>query len=141
VGVMTVLENGVVNKSAYRKFILRNTPKGDDLRGLVEILSRRFKHTEWSLPDLIVIDGGMTHLKTAQSFVKSINLGIPIVSVVKDDKHKAREILGNESVAKKYKKEIILINSEAHRFAIGFYRSKHRKSLTLSFSKKKGFKK
>jgi excinuclease ABC subunit C len=129
VGVMTVMENGVVAKSAYRKFILRDTPKGDDLRGLVEILSRRFKHTEWALPNLIVIDGGMTHLKTAQSFIKSITVDIDVVSLVKDDKHKARDILGTSDSIKKYKKEIILINSEAHRFAIEFYRKKHRKSL------------
>ncbi len=129
VGVMTVMENGVVAKSAYRKFILRNTPKGDDLKGLVEILSRRFKHIEWPLPNLIVIDGGMTHLKTAQSFVKSIALDIDIVSVVKDDKHKARDILGSNDSLKRHTKEIILLNSEAHRFAIEFYRSKHRKSL------------
>lgn len=32
-------------------------------------------------------------------------------------------------MAKKFDKQIILINSEAHRFAIEFYRSKHRKSL------------
>lgn len=129
VGVMTVFENGVPQKSAYRKFILKNTPKGDDLKGLVEILTRRFKHDEWALPDLVVIDGGKTQLKTAQSFFKSISLDVPIVSVVKDDSHKAREILGDTQMAKKYDKQIILINSEAHRFAIEFYRSKHRKSL------------
>lgn len=137
VGVMAVMENGVVAKSAYRKFILRNTPKGDDLKGLVEILSRRFKHAEWAPPHLIVIDGGMTHLKTAQSFIKSIGLDIDIVSVVKDDKHKARDVLGVSDSAKKYKKEIILINSEAHRFAIEFYRSKHRKSLIPSFPRRR----
>lgn len=129
VGVMTVMENGMVQKSAYRKFILRNTPKGDDLKGLVEILMRRFKHDEWKLPDLIVIDGGMTHLKAAQNFIKSIGLNIPIVSVVKDDRHKAREVLGDSQFSSKYQKQIILLNSEAHRFAIEFYRSKHRKSL------------
>jgi excinuclease ABC subunit C len=129
VGVMAVFENGVAQKSAYRKFILRNTPKGDDLKGLVEILTRRFKHDEWPLPDLVVIDGGKTQLNTAQSFFKSIHLDTNIVSVVKDDSHKAREILGDKSSASKYEKQIILINSEAHRFAIEFYRSKHRKSL------------
>lgn len=137
VGVMTVMENGAVLKSAYRKFILRNTPKGDDLRGLVEILSRRFKHLEWSLPNLIVIDGGMTHLKTAQSFIKSIALEIDVVSVVKDNKHKAKDILGTSDSIKKNKKEIILINSESHRFAIEFYRSKHRKSLIPSFPRRR----
>lgn len=129
VGVMTVMESGVALKSAYRKFILRSTPKGDDLRGLIEILTRRFKHVEWPLPNLIVIDGGMTHLKTAQSFFKSIAANIDVVSLVKDEKHKARDILGTSDSIKKYKKEIILINSEAHRFAIEFYRKTHRKSL------------
>lgn len=130
VGVMTVMENGSVQKSEYRKFILRNTPKGDDLKGLVEILTRRFKHSEWPLPDMIVIDGGKTHLKTAESFFQSIGLEIEIVSVVKDDKHKAREVLGEDKDSiKKYTKDIILLNSEAHRFAIEFYRKKHRNSL------------
>jgi excinuclease ABC subunit C len=136
VGVMTVMENGSVQKSAYRKFILRNTPKGDDLKGLIEIMSRRFKHTEWNTPDLIVIDGGLTHLKTAQSLIKSIGLTVDVVSVVKDDKHKARDILGTSDSIKRYNKDIILLNSEAHRFAIEFYRSKHRKSLTPSFLRK-----
>jgi excinuclease ABC subunit C len=128
VGVMTVFENGIPQKSAYRKFILRNTPKGDDLKGLIETLTRRFTHEEWLLPDLVVIDGGKIQLKTAQSFFKSISLTVPIVSVVKDDSHKAREILGDKFFAEKYKKQIILINSEAHRFAIEFYRKTHRKS-------------
>lgn len=129
VGVMTVMENGSVNKASYRKFILRNTPKGDDLKGLVEIMGRRFKHTEWPMPDLIVIDGGKTHLKTAESFLKAHAIDSKIVSVVKDERHKAREVIGDEEVAKRYSKDIILINSEAHRFAIEFYRKKHRKSM------------
>ncbi len=128
VGVVTVMENDEFKKSSYRKFILRNTPKGDDLKGLVEILSRRFKHLEWALPNLIIIDGGKTHLNTALSFIKSINLDIPVVSVVKDDKHNAKDILGDSEIVKKYNKQIVLLNSEAHRFAIEFYRKKHRKS-------------
>ena len=129
VGVMTVMENGTVAKSQYRKFILRNTPKGDDLRGLVEIMTRRFKHTEWKTPDLIVIDGGKTHLKTAQSALKALNIPSEVISVVKDDKHKAREILGSEEIAGKHKKDAILVNSEAHRFAITFFRNKQRSSM------------
>lgn len=129
VGVMTVMENGTVAKAQYRKFILRNTPKGDDLRGLVEIMTRRFKHSEWKMPDLIVIDGGNTHLKTAQSALKALSIPAEVISVVKDDKHKAREILGPDELAKKYKKDAILINSEAHRFAITFFRNKQRASM------------
>jgi excinuclease ABC subunit C len=138
VGVMTVMENGAVQKSSYRKFILRNTPKGDDLKGLVEIMSRRFKHSEWKLPDLIVIDGGATHLKTAQSVCTAFGLTIPLVSVVKDDKHKAKEVLGDQTSVARYSKQAVLLNSEAHRFAIEFYRSKHRKSLVLSSPRRRG---
>ncbi len=129
VGVMTVMENGHVNKSAYRKFILRNTPKGDDLKGLIEIMTRRFKHTEWPTPNLIVIDGGKTHLKTAQSACDAYGISSKVISVVKDDKHKAKDILGDSKIPSQLKKEVILLNSEAHRFAIEFYRKKHRKSM------------
>lgn len=129
VGVMTVLENGRVNKSAYRKFILRKTPKGDDLKGLIEIMTRRFKHIEWKSPDLIIVDGGATHLKTAESLCKAFKITTPVVSVVKDNKHKAKDILGESKMSKLYRKEIILLNSEAHRFAIEFYRNTHRKSV------------
>jgi len=134
VGVMTVMENGTVQKSAYRKFILRSTPKGDDLKGMIEIMTRRFKHSEWPTPDLIVIDGGATHLKTAQSLCRALSRNIRVISVVKDEKHKAREVLSTQnesgtSLSKELQMQAILLNSEAHRFAIEFYRKTHRKSL------------
>ena len=50
-----------------------------------------------------------------------------IVAVVKDDKHKARAIMGDEAVIKKHKKDILLANSEAHRFAITFHKARRSK--------------
>ena len=49
---------------------------------------------------------------------------ISLVSVTKDNHHKAKAIIGDENIVKKYKKEILLINNEAHRFAIAFHRQK-----------------
>ena len=124
VGVMTVIENGVVKKSEYKKFILRETKRGDDVGGLKEILSRRLKHPEWKMPDLIVVDGGKGQINAGKRIAKEFD----VVSVLKDDKHKPKEILGPKNIKERYKKEILIANNEAHRFAISFFRSKQRKS-------------
>jgi excinuclease ABC subunit C len=128
VGVMTVIENGKVKKSEYKKFILRDTKRGDDVGGLREIITRRLKHPEWEQADLIVIDGGKGQINEAKRIIK----GIPVVSVLKDERHKPKDILGDKKIACKYKKEILLVNNEAHRFAINFFRSKQRKSFKTS---------
>ncbi len=43
------------DKSQYRKFKIKHTRSGGDIAMLKEILSRRLKHREWPLPDLIII--------------------------------------------------------------------------------------
>lgn len=130
VGVMVVLENGEFQQNEYRKFKLREAKAGDDLAGLREILTRRLKHPEWRWPDLVVIDGGKTQLSLAKKVLKENNLEkTRLVSVVKDDKHKAREIFGDKILASEREREIIKINHEAHRFAITYHRNKRRKGM------------
>lgn len=126
VGVMTVVENGEVKKSDYRKFILRDTKKGDDVGGIEEILRRRLKHLEWPMADLIVVDGGIGQRNRAVQVLKEVGCNIPVVSVVKDDRHKPKAFLGPEKLVYKNKKDILISNSEAHRFAITFFRKKQR---------------
>ena len=141
VGVMVVMENGPASpsgagwefkKSDYRKFIIRHS-KGNDIVALKEILERRLKHTEWSRPDLMVVDGGLAQLNTARKESTAPNPSssdegkrkvISVVAVTKNNKHKPKAIIGDENIIKKYKKEILLINNEAHRFAITFHRQK-----------------
>jgi excinuclease ABC subunit C len=127
IGVMVVLENGIINKDLYRKFNIKTAVKSDDVGALKEVLTRRLNHKEWSYPSLFVIDGGQNQLNLAMKILNETNLTIPVVSVVKDDNHKAREILGDKSIASKYKKEILASNAEAHRFAITAHRKKRRK--------------
>ncbi len=128
VGVMTVIENGELNKSEYKKFIIRTQTKSNDTGALEEVLSRRLRHTEWGLPNLIVMDGGVAQINIAKSVLNRYQFKIPVVSVVKDDKHKAKAIMGDELIIKKYKKEILLINTESHRFAIAFHKLKRNKN-------------
>lgn len=122
VGVMTVVENGELAKSQYRKFKI-HANKNDDLANLKEVLTRRFAHPEWRFPNLIVVDGGKGQINVTKEVLKNIGLNIAVVSVVKDERHKAREIIGGKNVLSRASdKEILLVNAEAHRFAIGYHR-------------------
>jgi excinuclease ABC subunit C len=129
VGVMTVVENNKINKSEYKKFIIRTQDKANDTGALREVLSRRFRHTEWGIPDLIVVDGNIAQINAAKKVLSLYKIVIPIVGVVKDEKHKAKAILGEEKIINKNKKLILLANFEAHRFAINFWRQKSRRGL------------
>lgn len=126
VGVMVVMEDGELNKSEYRKFKIRGEGKGkiDDTKNLKEILVRRLGHAEWSLPNLIVIDGGVAQMNVAKETLKERNFDIEIVSVVKDERHKPREVLGKRGKIRRYIRDILLINNEAHRFAISFHKKR-----------------
>ncbi|MGB8816125.1 MAG: UvrB/UvrC motif-containing protein [Minisyncoccia bacterium] len=136
VGAMTVFQNGEMSKREYRKFKIINS-SNNDLKSLEEILKRRFKHTEWQMPNIVVIDGGQTQLNVSRKVLNqenSLNLkkgisllkisfpNIQIVSVLKDSKHKPKAILGNKTIIKKYSREILLANNEAHRFALSYHR-------------------
>jgi excinuclease UvrABC nuclease subunit len=128
VGVMTVMENGELAKGEYKKFIIRTQDKSNDIGALEEVLSRRLRHTEWGLPSLIVMDGSTAQINIAKSVLNRYQFKIPVVSVVKDDRHKAKAIMGDEDIIKKYKKEILLINNESHRFAIAFHKKRRDKN-------------
>lgn len=121
VGVMTVVEDGEVKLSDYRKFKIKNDPSVNDTKALAEVVTRRLAHIEWRFPDLIVVDGGVAQRNVVQKIIKENHLDIPVVSVVKDDRHKAREILGDKKWLK-YEREILLSNIEAHRYAIAFHK-------------------
>jgi excinuclease UvrABC nuclease subunit len=130
IGVMVVSDGGVVQKKEYRTFTIRGhygrrtsiDRKNDDIASLKEILSRRFGHTEWTYPKVIVVDGGKTHKKTAENTLLELGIQISVVAVVKDEKHRPREVFGSLR-AGITDADAVYVNSEAHRFAI----TKHRK--------------
>lgn len=131
VGVMVVVEDGEANRGQYRKFKIRTAKPGDDAGALREVLSRRLGHDEWVLPRLIAVDGAAAQINAAQRVLAEYGMAIPVVGVVKDEKHRPREIRGDRELVAGKEREILLANAEAHRFAIGFHRSRSRKGLTL----------
>lgn len=128
-GVMVVVDlpagrqgDGEVNKSEYKKFKIRTQSDANDTGALKEVLERRFAHNEWNFPRLIVVDGSTAQINSAKKVLIKLGIDIPIVSVVKNDRHKPIGIKGDARFAKKYEKDILLANSEAHRFAITYHK-------------------
>lgn len=129
VGVMVVVDaRNNLQKSEYRKFEIKGYDSANDTGALTEVLERRLKHQEWRMPDLVVIDGGVAQKNAANKIFKKHQLVIPIVSVVKDESHKPKKILGVKKFIDKYKESILLANAESHRFAISYHRSKRKKN-------------
>lgn len=132
IGVMTVIDAGTAVKSAYRTFRIRGVKNNvgrttshihnDDIASLREILSRRLDHSEWPLPQAIVVDGGTTHKKAAESVLKDAGISIPVVAVVKDERHRPREVIGAQR-ARVREADAVLANSEAHRFSLAKHRA------------------
>ncbi len=127
VGVMTVVESGEVIKSEYRKFKIKTITDANDTAALKELLIRRLAHTEWNLPQIIAVDGGLAQKRVAESVLKNNQLMIPVVAVVKDERHKVARIIALEKIKTKFEFDILLANAESHRFAISFHRKLSRK--------------
>lgn len=133
VGVMVVVEDGEVAKGEYKKFKIRTQADANDTGALKEVLERRLAHTEWTYPNLIVVDGGIAQINTAKAVLNKLKINIPVVSVVKDEHHKPKNILFSRNLnlnkiqgltlINKYQKEILLANSESHRFAIAYHKN------------------
>lgn len=122
-GVMVVIEESFPSKSEYRKFKIKGGKKGSDTDALKEVLERRLVHAEWPLPKLFVIDGGKGQKNAAEKVLKDAGVKIPVVSVVKDASHRPREILGDKELRKRYEKDILIANAEAHRFAQNYHKT------------------
>ena len=122
VGVMVVLVGNIPEKNSYRKFTIKGFKGADDTRALREVLERRFTHSEWKFPDFIVVDGSTAQRNTALAVLKKLDLLIPVVGVVKDEKHNPKRIIGVQKIIREHTSEIFYANAEAHRFAIAFHR-------------------
>jgi len=145
VGAMVVFENGIANPNEYRKFKIRNVPtsqvdtlaNGGDTGMLKEILTRRFNHPEWTSPDLIIVDGGKAHYNAVKKAIyrSSTSIYPQIIALTKNEKHIGHKIITNKKeiplskLPVEVKNLLLRIDSEAHRFAISYYRKLHRNKL------------
>ena len=153
VGAMIVAGPEGFQKAQYRKFNMKGddlTP-GDDYAMMRQMLTRRFsrllKEREsdegegWSMPDLVLIDGGPGQLSAAHEVLEELGLtDINLAAVAKGPNRNA----GRERIYRKGKETLLLeprdpvlyciqtLRDEAHRFAIGAHRTRRKKGFTAS---------
>jgi excinuclease ABC subunit C len=104
--------------------------KNDDIASLREILSRRLAHPEWPLPKVIVIDGGKAQKRAAEQVLLEESISVPVVAVVKDERHRPREVIGARRAGVS-DADAVLANSEAHRFSLARHRAARSRGLRL----------
>ncbi|HEU65830.1 MAG TPA: excinuclease ABC subunit UvrC, partial [Chloroflexi bacterium] len=141
VGSMVVLEKGWPKPAHYRRFRIKTVSGADDYAMIQEILRRRFKRgltieDTWTVPDLVLIDGGRGQLNAALEVRQELGLdAIPMVSLAKENEEVF--IPGDPQpiyIAKDSPALHILqrARDEAHRFAISYHRRLRHKEVTAS---------
>lgn len=120
-GSMVVFVNGEISKSEYRLFKIKEAPAGDDERALLEVLSRRVEHKDWSLPEVIMIDGGAPQISFLSRELAKKNINLPLVGISKlgGDKLVFTKLTTSnfKELVKNIKPTLLKVREEAHRFA------------------------
>ena len=141
---MVVFENGKPKKSDYKRFKLEGLDEQDDYGSMRQILQRRFTHYRNGdkgfdiPPDLLLIDGGITHAAVALDVLRGLELDFPVFGMVKDDRHRTRALVTPEGMEIRIDNNqsifsfIGTIQEEVHRYAISFHRQQRSKRLKYS---------
>ena len=133
-----VFEQGLPKKENYRKFIIKSLDKQDDFSAMKEVIRRRFTGTlskKDPFPDLILIDGGIGQVNSAQEELDKVDIEIQLIGISKEfeELHKPGKrkpiILNERSEALKLLQRI---RDESHRFAITFHKQKRSKKMLES---------
>jgi excinuclease ABC subunit C len=140
VGSQVVFEHGVPKRDDYRRYKIRTVKGSNDFQSMLEVLTRRLKHTEYDDPHLIVIDGGKGQLNMALRALKEIGrTDIPVVGMAKartEGEFTDQEVTSSEErfflpgqtnpvVFKQGSMALnilVQLRDEAHRFAITYHR-------------------
>lgn len=145
-GSMVVFDGEAMNKNEYRKFKIKSVKGPNDPAMMEEVLQRRFSRAsegskDWQLPDLIVVDGGITQLAAAGKILASAGLSkkIRCASLAKREERLYLSPIKSFLLSELSKNtELFLrqMRDEAHRFAIGYHKKLRQKKLKEEFLKK-----
>lgn len=134
----SVIENGKLNKSKYRKLRIKTLEdqKIDDFWSMREVMERRCRELKElkNYPDLLIIDGWKWQLSAVCEIIKKHELesDIQIVSLAKKEEELFLPGLSEPITLKKDSSELRMvqkIRDEAHRFAITFNRDSRIKAM------------
>ena len=136
-GCVVYSTNGKAS-NLYRSYNISKSNCGNDIASMLELIERRFMHKEQSeLPNLIIIDGGRTHLNSVVRKFKELNFpDVNVISISKGVRRKSSFDTihlsnGNSwpiNASSSAHALIQEIRDETHRFAITLQKKKMRKS-------------
>lgn len=137
VGSSVLFVNGKPLKSGYLHYRIKSVHEINDVAMIKEIIERKLRRIiegKDKIPDLFVVDGGESQLNAAISVFKHNNFHIPAIGLAKkfEDIHIGKNRIVSLPVDSPALKLLKRIRDEAHRFAIGYYRKLHKKSLRKS---------
>ena len=151
VSAMVVFVDGEPAKKLYRKYKLKTVvDHADEAASTREVIRRRYGRLlreNKPMPDMIFMDGGDIQMNAVKDVLENeLGLDIPVVGMVKNDKHKTADLLfGNEDAHVNLDPRsqgfylVQRIQDEVHRFAITYHRSVHTKhSLSSRLDEIKG---
>ena len=140
---MCVAKNGEINRNLSRRFKIKTVFGQDDPKCMYETISRRLKHSIENpnggfgiLPDLILVDGGITQIEAAKRARAEYNLHIPIFGMVKNDKHRTKALINDKKqeilISEQTLNFITNLQDEVHNVAIEYHKKLRDKSVTKS---------
>ena len=127
---MVVYEDGLPSKSKYRKYKVM-VDKNDDYNTMKEVIYRRYYRAliEKDLPDLILVDGGINQIRAVKDVLNSLNLGIKVCGLVKNDKHRTNDLLDGDTLeiydidrTSNLFHYLTRMQDEVHRYTINYHR-------------------
>ena len=127
VASMVAAVDGIPTPARYRRFRIKTVEGSDDPRMMAEAVGRRYrrlKEENAAMPDLLIVDGGITQLRAARAVLNGIGVELPSVGLAKQHEEIVRDdapsiFLSRDSNALRV---ITGLRDEAHRFAITYHR-------------------
>ena len=141
---MCVMVDGTIKRNMSRRFKIKTVLTQDDPKCMQEVVTRRLKHSIdngnssgfGKLPDAIFADGGITQIRAIKQAVKSLELDIPVIGMVKNDKHQTRALINEQrqefEISENLMNLITKFQDEVHDTAISYHRKLRDKSITKS---------
>lgn len=124
---LTAAEDGIPAPRRYRRFRIRTVEGSDDPRMMAEAVRRRYSRLiaeGGRLPDLLIVDGGITQLRAALAALEEAGAGLPAIGLAKRHEEIVRAgappvRLPRDSRALRV---ITGLRDEAHRYSIAYHR-------------------
>jgi excinuclease ABC subunit C len=137
VASLVVSVNGAPKKGDYRLFHIKSAMGGDDPASIGEVVRRRVSrllNEGKELPDLLIVDGGITQVRAAEKELEKLDAKIELLGLAKREEL----LVSSDGSERKLPfsspgmKIIIKLRNEAHRFANNFQKKTHTRRLVRS---------